>query len=144
MKITNSSCASKIGNASEKLVNEIRKITYFVCIEQRKLRKKYIALKYFIKFTGKHLRRSLFFKESCRPQRSGLELYFKNRIQRRYFPVIFEKCLRTNFFRAPPGNFFWVFKLFDKSSPSFLRLVQLTRKILFTIRKMYNIIFSGL
>ena len=55
--------------------------------------------KNFAKFTGKHLRKSLYFNKV--PGVSPATL-FKKRLWHRCFPVTFGKFLRTSFYKTPP------------------------------------------
>ena len=57
------------------------------------------VLKCFEKFTGKNLCWSLFFDKAAGHQPA---LLLKKRLQHSYFPVTFEKFLRTPFFRTNP------------------------------------------
>ena len=59
------------------------------------------VLKNFKKLTGKNLCRRLFLVK--------LQAWtlLKKRLRRRYFPVNFEKFLRTLFCKTPPGGCFW-------------------------------------
>ena len=68
------------------------------------------VLKNFSKFTGKHLRQSLYFNKvaSFRPA-----TLLKKRLWHRCFPVNFAKFLRTPFYRTSPGDYvnfdsYWV------------------------------------
>ena len=68
------------------------------------------ALKNFPKFTGKHLRQSLFFNKVAgfRPatlfkKRLWLAILLKIRLWHRCFPVNFVKFLRTHFLQNPSG-----------------------------------------
>ena len=64
----------------------------------------FFILKSFAKFTGKRLCWSLFLKNL---QVEGLQLYFKKRLQQRYFPVEFAKFLRTTFLQNTSGECFF-------------------------------------
>ena len=58
---------------------------------------KKLVLKNFAKFTGKHLRWSLFFKKFSALQPATL--IKKKRVQHKYFPMNFEKILRATFLK---------------------------------------------
>ena len=58
-------------------------------------------LKYFTKFTGKHLCQSLFFNKISSLR---LAILFKKRLRRRCFLVSFEKFLRTPFLQNTSGR----------------------------------------
>ena len=59
------------------------------------------VLRNFTKFTGKHLRQSLFFNEVAGLRPATL---LKKRLWRRCFPVNFAKFLRTPFLRNTSGR----------------------------------------
>ena len=60
---------------------------------------KYVVLKNFAKFTGKHLCWSLFLDKVATWRPATL---LRNRLQRRYFPVNFAEHLRILFYRTLP------------------------------------------
>ena len=61
------------------------------------------VLKYFGKFTGKHLCQSPFFNKAAGHR---LPTLLKKRLKHRCFPVNFVKFLRAPFYRTPPGECF--------------------------------------
>ena len=61
------------------------------------------VLKYFGKFTGKHLCQSPFFNKAVGHR---LPTLLKKRLKHRCFPVNFVKFLRAPFYRTPPGECF--------------------------------------
>ena len=69
---------------------------------------KKVALKYFAKFTGKHLCQSLFFNKVAGLRPATL---LKKRLWYRCFPVNFAKFLGHLFYRTPPDDCFWYFIL---------------------------------
>ena len=64
------------------------------------------VLKNFAKFTGKHLRQSLFFNKVAGPMPASL---LQKRLWHRCFPVNFAKFLRTPFLKNTSGGCFWLY-----------------------------------
>ena len=65
-----------------------------------------ISVKYFAKFTGKHLSGNLFFNKVPGVQACN---FIERRLQHRCFSVNCVKFLRNTFFhRTSPGDWFWI------------------------------------
>ena len=91
------------------------------------------VLKIFTKFTGKHLRQSLFFNKVAGLKCSAsLQLYLKKRLWRSCFPVNFAKLLRTPFLQNTSG---WLLLIM-------LSLVIPTSSLILTILVWKNLCFT--
>ena len=94
-------------------------------------------LKSFAKFTGKHLRRSLFFNKVTGFRSATL---LKKRLRHKFFTVHFVKFLRTPFLTAFEIGFLWLVFIVLKNLLIFtLELILLCLRTKFTVATVYSV-----